>query len=179
MNRDERGTAEHEAGHALLYLVFGIEPAFATIIPRYGVDGVCFGRVELSELITDGLLGRHFDDRPEKRRAVNIHVMATLAGSLAQDLFQPGRLRDEADERDHHDAFAFADRHAGWAERDRKAYFARLEERATQILVANRALLERIADALQERKTLDREQLKALCPAELIADWDIPYQDLE
>lgn len=113
--------------------------------------------------ITDGLLGRHFDFGDAKQRAVNIYLLQMVAGTVAHDLLQPGRVHDDADRRDLAVTLEFAEDHAGWAAPEHEAYLDRVIERARQILSRHRDDVERVAAALRERKTLDGAALAKLC----------------
>lgn len=171
LSRSEEDAAFHEAGHAVMMRVFGREPSRATIVR----DGLVFGYVDCGP-ITDGLLGRHFDARPEKRRAVNIHLLETVAGSVAHDLSLPGRQHDNADAHDLEHARQFLLDHAGWVQpEDRDAYLERLIGRASSILREHLEDVRKVATALLNQKTLDGAELIALCEPGTDADWEILY----
>jgi hypothetical protein len=155
---EEEATAYHEAGHAVVGAVRDRPPCWVTIVAADGAAGK-------AEFPNDGQkYTSHFDISPEKRCHIETRILTAVAGTIAHDLWLPGRAHDRGDERDDICAYDFiAD--AGWVgDKDRNSYFQQLQEEAHGLLKTHWSWVEAVARALIERKTLQREEVIGLRP---------------
>ena len=95
--------------------------------------------------------------------------MTALAGSIANDLKEPGRDHDVGDKVDASRAKEIAIELVSW-EDDKEAYLRRARTKATDVLKAHWAWVETVAGALLQRGTLSRVELLELQPRELEQD---------
>ncbi|MBM4188709.1 MAG: ATP-dependent zinc metalloprotease FtsH [Gemmatimonadetes bacterium] len=190
---DRKLTAYHEAGHAIVSIkIPGLDPLHkVTIVPRgralglttwlpeqdrrnvtkYWLEGnlACSfgGRVaeELvfgAEKITTGAAGDIEQATSLARRMVtrwgmSEHVGMIAVGDREQEIFLG---REIAQRRD------VSDEMAETVDREVKRLIDEAYERARVILSENRELLDRMADALLDRETLDREEIAMLAKGE-------------
>jgi ATP-dependent Zn protease len=147
-------TAYHEAGHAVVGCLLGRLPLFTTIIR----EGPVAGKTEFEPSVG----WRHLDQSPAKRRYAKQRVYGELAGSIAHDLFKPERTRDLADQVDLHYAKQLTIELVSWE--DHEEYLDRAKVETRRLIEDNWSLVDAVARALQQHKTLSREQLITLIP---------------
>ena len=153
---DDWDTAHHEAGHAVMGCLVGRLPLSATIVRRGPVAGEV-----IFEPTTQRF--RYFDTSPEKRELARQRVYTELAGTIAHDLYKPGREHDIADETDLQFTHDLIIELVSWEDRD--SYLAEAQRGATLLLAQNRAWLDAVAAALLKDGTLVREQILSLRPS--------------
>lgn len=165
MNDRERiGAAFHEAGHAAMGLLLGRPPKSASIVR----DGDMAGAVTFDRDWPQSALN-YFNKSREKRLYLEMRVMVTLAGTVAHDTMEPGRVHDSADEMDQDQAIKLL-QHWEATDKERAAWLKELASRTRETLVANRHMIEAISSSLLEHNALSREDLLALYGRERIMD---------
>ena len=148
-------TAYHEAGYAVIGILVDRIPVSATIEP----DGTgVVGKVNF-ETDAPAQASRYFDDSPTKRAYARARVLGELAGSIAHDIFEPGRQRDRADQHDDHWASELAVEMVSWM--DSGAFVATALEEAEVLLRAHWSAVEALALALLEQRTMQRAEILA------------------
>ena len=150
-NEDEWDTCCHEAGHVVMYRLFGVPVLFAELL------GPLHGRTEPAHG-TEGPTAR------EKLEFGSIEILATLAGTAANELMRPGRAWDQGDETDLGRAREDAAKNYHRSMYTSADYLAGLEGLATKILTRNLDLIANIAEALWKAKTLDMAAINDLIP---------------
>jgi hypothetical protein len=153
----ETDTAYHEAGHAVCGCLIGRFPLSVTIVRA----GHAAGRTEFEPGIPNYARG-HFNESPERKAYARQRVLETLAGTIAHDLFMPGRTHDSGDEHDFHFARELMIDLVNWKDHD--AYLAEAKIECRALLGANWKWVAAVAEALLQRKTLSPEDVLALKP---------------
>ncbi len=156
---DAEGSAEdivayHEAGHAVIHLLFGHPIDSVTIIR----EGDAVGGVVSDQT---GLNGISFGDDLEKQVVFERRIMAVLAGVIAQERYAPGSVSEENGETDRKLARAYLDVLEPATDEIRQAYSHLLELRTTALLDLHWVRVERVAKALLKKKTLTPVELNA------------------
>jgi ATP-dependent Zn protease len=160
-------TAYHEAGHAVMGCILGRFPESVTIVPN-GKSAVGETRFETDVNVPE-FVRHYFDSSPAKQHFVEQRLLTALAGSIANDLKEPGRDHDIGDKRDASRAKEIVIELVSW-EDDKDAYLRRARSKATDMLKAHWAWVETVAGALLQRGTLSRAELLELQPRELKQD---------
>ena len=160
MTNDERHTAHHEAGHAVIARVLGLSCGGASIISE---EGHSRGH----SVIDDPRFSWQRGDGP-KRQAADAFCVALYAGYESEfaciDDFENG---DHVDRERATGCLAWAGvrgaRFVGddiWDRHER-----RLREKAGRLVKDHRLTIERVAAALIERRTLDAGEIDVLMTA--------------
>lgn len=141
-------TAYHEAGHAVAHIVLEMPFESATIVPNReeGLLGA------VSSGYSQWMLNIH---RREFRAEVRDAITITMAGPIAEELLT-GWRNDAGASRDDRECWHMLYQIYG-ERRDRHA--RDLARRAKKLVVANWALVKRIANALLEYKTLSEAEV--------------------
>lgn len=150
-------TAYHEAGHVVMGCVVGRYPVSVTIVR----NGPVAGKTDFEPGVPSFARG-HFNDSPQRRAYAEQRVLGELAGSIAHDLFKPGRTRDKADEVDLHYTRELIIELVSW--QDREEYLEQAQAKAKKLLEDNWQWVAAVARALCQRKTLSRDDLLPLRP---------------
>lgn len=154
-NRTLAATAYHEAGHAVMSILVNRIPVSATIEP----DGTgVVGKVDF-EADAPPQARRYFDESSVKRAYARARVLGELAGSIAHDIFEPGRQRDGADQHDDHWASQLAIEMVSWM--DASAFLDAARKEAEVLLRTHWAAVEALALALLDHRTMQREDILA------------------
>lgn len=157
---DELDTCWHEAGHVLMYRLFGVRVISSELVgPLHGLTEPAPG--------TDGTTPR------EKLEFGGIEILATLAGTAANTLMRPGRVRDQGDENDLNRAREDAEKTYHRSMYSKEEFLAGLETLATTLLARHKDLIAKIADALWKAKKLDEAAIDLLVPPTLSAKADL------
>lgn len=157
--REERkqqreSTAYHEAGHVVTAYSFGRYPQASSIIPNNrGVVGTTEFDFDVPESAK-----RWFDNSEEKQRYIEMRVLITLAGSIAHDLREPGRIHDEGDSEDYQRARRIVEEAVSWDD-DHRRYLERAVETTRSILVRHWLQVQIVAAALLDRDSLARHEI--------------------
>ena len=157
-------TAYHEAGHAVMGCILGRFPKSVTIVPN-GKSAVGETRFETDVKVPE-FVRHYFDSSPAKQHFAEQRVLTALAGSIANDLKEPGRDHDVGDKTDTSRAKEIAIELVSW-EDDKDAYLRRARNKATDVLKAHWPWVERVAGALLQRGKLSRAELLKLQSREL------------
>lgn len=157
-NKSERtlaATAYHEAGHAVIGVLVERLPLSATIEP----DGT--GVVGKVDFEADAPLQarRYFDDSLIKRAYARARVLGELAGSIAHDIAEPNRKRDGADDHDDYWSRELAREMVSWE--DSGTYVEAARQETYDLLHANWPAVEALAQALLEKRTMQRDEILA------------------
>jgi len=152
---DELDTAYHEAGHAVMGCLVNRLPLTATIVPNGPIAGEVHFEPETRQF-------EYFDNSPAKQELARQRVFTELAGTIAHNLYKPGRKHDIADETD----LEIAERLITELVRmeDRDGYLENARASATELLAAHRAWLDAVAAALIQHRTLDRQKILTFRP---------------
>ncbi len=201
-DEDKRATAYHEAGHALVALLTpDADPVHkVTIIPRGSALGVTWTMPDEDRYTTtkDQMIARIKHNMGG--RAAEKLVLDYLSTGAANDLKQATEMAREmictygmsdilgpvslAD--DDHDVFlgrdfmsrnTYSEHTARLIDEEVKTMLETLYNEAFQLLSDNRATLDRITEALLERETLDRGELKLLMDGKPLPPLAIPVAD--
>jgi cell division protease FtsH len=164
--RERKLTAYHEAGHAVLGLkIPGLDPVHkVTIVPRGRALGITASlpeedRHSYTKEWLEGQLAMLIERATAMaRRMVTVFGMSEVIGLVAvgdaeQEVFLGRELVQRRQISEHT---------ARLVDQELKRILDEAHERAREVLEKNEDLLERIATALLERETLDREQIEAL-----------------
>jgi ATP-dependent Zn protease len=154
----ETDTAYHEAGHIVVGLLLGRVPVSATILR----EGHAAGKTEFDPGVPP-FAKHHLNQSLEKRKYTEQRVIGELAGSMALDLFKPGRQHDASDTHDLDFTKELISELVSWQEPD--TYFKEALDRTKNLLSENWHIVEVVAKALLEHKTLSREMILDLAPA--------------
>lgn len=154
--QDELDTCWHEAGHVVMYRLFGVRVISSELLgPLHGLTEPAPG--------TEGATPR------EKLEFGSIEILATLAGAAANTLMRPGRARDQGDENDLNRAREDAEKTYHRSMYSKEDYLAGLQTLATTLLAPHQDLIAKIADALWKAKKLDEAAINLLIPTSLCA----------
>jgi ATP-dependent Zn protease len=152
-------TAYHEAGHAVIGVLVERLPLSATIKP----DGTGVVGKVVFEADAPLQARRYFDDSGIKRAYARARVLGELAGSIAHDIAEPDRKRDGADEHDDYWSRELAREMVSWEDTD--AYIDAARRETFDLLRANWQAVEALAQALLEKRTMQRHEILAtVCP---------------
>jgi hypothetical protein len=132
---EEIETAYHEAGHAVMGCVIGRLPLSTTILRV----GPVAGRTDFER----SPKWRYLDESPPKRAYTEQRVLTELAGSVAHDIFQPGRPHDIGDETDLRITRELIGELVSWQE-NREDYLVEARAKAVQLLQAHWAWVEAV-----------------------------------
>src|SRR3989441_1256206 len=186
-DEERRLTAYHEAGHALVSLkVPGLDPLHkVTIVPRGRALGITFslpeedrhnytkqyilGRLAMAyggrvagelvfgaEKITTGAAQDIQQATQMARRVVTQFGMSDVVGPIAvgdreSEIFLGREVVQRRED---------SDRTAAIVDTERKRILSEADERARTLIAEHRAVLDRLASALLERETLDRDEVE-------------------
>ena len=156
---DLLGTAYHEAGHAVIGALLNRPPISVTII----AIGACVGKTEF----TDDFLPeyrRRMNDSAEKKEYIKTRILIAVAGSIAHEIFAPGRIPDAGDINDLKHAAEMMDESSCWVE-DPKSYLEGLQLIARTLLFENWSWVQAVAIELMSRKTLGIGDVQRLMPS--------------
>ena len=146
--------------------VLGRFPVSVTIVR----NGPVAGKTDFEPDVPSFARG-HFNVSPQRRVYAEQRVMGELAGSIAHDLFKPGRTPDRADEVDLYWARELIIDLVSW--QDREEYLNQARAKAKRLIEENWQWVDAVARALCQRKTLLREDILALQPASV--EYDDPH----
>ena len=166
-----KAIAYHEAGHALMAVLLGLEfedvdvaesPELLRRTARYSLYQM--GRLThapLSDGFRQALDEAYWHDmnpNPENRLAIDKYIMCALAGELATELAGL-ELEGEMSSSDRRMAVDFALRVCGYAA-ETAMYLKRLNIKTREVLQAHRVELEAIVAALTDRGVLTQNEVK-------------------
>jgi hypothetical protein len=154
---EEIDTAYHEAGHAVLGCVVGRYPLSVTIVRV----GAVAGKNEYEAGVPD-FARKYLNQSREKQLYAERRVLTELAGSIAHDLFKPGRPQDMGDDTDLHFTRELISELVSWQDQDE--YLKQAQVKADGLLRLHWTWVEAVALALVEHKTLSRADVLALRP---------------
>jgi cell division protease FtsH len=187
--RERKLTAFHEAGHAVLGLkIPGLDPVHkVTIVPRGRALGITASlpeedRHSYTKEWLEGQLGMLFGGRVAEEMIFGVEDVTTGAGNdierataMARRMVTQFGMSDViglvAIGDSEHEVFlgreltqrrTVSEHTARLVDQEVKRILDAAHDRARQVLEENRDLLDRIAAALLERETLDREQIETL-----------------
>jgi hypothetical protein len=159
-----RGYAYHEAGHAILFRVFGLTLTNISILPVNDAAGGQTQALGQHPVILQQM-GVFYEGTPEQDQYICHHIMITQGGEVAQTEFCPESLQD------YHarfDRLAVERLIKKW---DRSASLFEMEEKIKELYRDTRQLLRNplcvaaihaVAGALLEQKQLTGEQARTL-----------------
>ena len=201
-DEDKRATAYHEAGHALVALLTpDADPVHkVTIIPRGSALGVTWTMPDEDRYTTtkDQMIARikHNMGGRAAEKLVLDYLSTGAANDLKQatemaremictygmsDILGPVSLADEDHDvflgRDFMSRNTYSEHTARLIDEEVKTMLETLYNEAFQLLSDNRATLDRITEALLERETLDRGELKLLMDGKPLPPLAIPVAD--
>jgi hypothetical protein len=177
----ERATAIHEAGHAVVARVLGLVCGDATIIPDYGdatiipdyEEGSAGCAIvhdpwatvakwdrEIERYWQRGVLPPRSRDA---RSAFRGFIITKMAGAEAEMEFLGGCAGGDDHDRREIEAVAQFTREAGLQDDDLwRRYEPRMRRQARRLIRNHRAKIERVARALQRRRTLTGQEIDRL-----------------
>lgn len=151
--------AYHEAGHAVVAKCLGVAVRRATIIPEDGSAGHVL-HTRMSRKMSEAI---EFADRFSlSRLQAEKRVMVSLAGELAQRRFDPNSVHPDHGAGDREHIAHILERYAGCDSDgviDMRKHYALLEEWTDQLLAQKWYLVQAVADALVERRTLSKQEI--------------------
>ncbi len=160
---DLQATAYHEAGHAVVAWWLGVGIRRATIIPdksdnsrghvlNHSLRPSTYEGIELADPFDTSRL------RAEKR------VMVSMAGEMAQRRFNPHSVRFYHASSDREYIIGVLERYAIWRDgiRDTRPHHKLLQGWTEMILSRLWYVVETVANALLERRTLSGKDLRAV-----------------
>ena len=158
-------TAHHEAGHAVANWKLGFKIRKVTIVPSDG---------PLGTTTTKGLALRASEYGKLTGRRIGYYhdmIVSQLAGEEAQRRFDPRSIRRDHTARDYRSEKELLKRLHGDAEKECFHAFRYLRERARNFVnhPINWRLIEDLARALLERRTLTGEEVKGVLRASMDA----------
>jgi hypothetical protein len=150
-----RQTAFHESGHAVIARVLTLDCGGASV----EADHECAGHIIINEPFA---CGRAWEQRGKVREndaVFHARIIAYMAGAESAELL--GDVRHAGDGYDRHQIALMAEQLESPDESWHRIE-ARLRTMTRMLVRRHRALIERVATALIDRKTLSREELDAL-----------------
>lgn len=155
---EELATAYHEAGHAVVSCYYNRVPATVSIVP----DGTgTLGMIDFDDFVP-AQFSNYLSQEDDKKCYVEMRIVIKLAGSLAHDIIDPSRIRDEGDEYDEKWAMAIIHERASWAENERANYLEACRIIAVAIVESNWSWIANVAHELISKKTLKGEEILRL-----------------
>lgn len=143
-------TAYHEAGHAVVQLLFGDEVGQLEIVTIVR-DGQAAGHAAIDRAGHDAL--RYREDTVKQVIFERV-IMVTLAGEIAQRKFSPDSVDEDHAAADRYLAEEYLEELDTHSAEIREAYIHLLHLRTAALIDREWAGVERVARALVERKTL-------------------------
>ncbi|MCI0414338.1 ATP-dependent zinc metalloprotease FtsH [bacterium] len=199
-DEEKRNTAYHEAGHALVaYMMPGADPLHkVTIIPRGRALGLTqqlplddrynYSKVHLENMIAICLGGRISEELILGQITTGAENDLETATELARKMVCDWGMSTELGPvsfakkeetiflgRDFAQQTMVSPDTAVKIDQEMKRFITQNYDRARKVLEENRHLLEKLAEALLERETLDAEQIRRICeglPLEPIGEND-------
>lgn len=150
----DRATAIHEAGHAVSLMALGLTIDSVSIVPTEKYSGIAN---------SPGLLGYYADTRPERAAIARSQVIHAYAGYEAEKRYNKNAdpLYSQSDEEAAFDRLREYPprncRHIG--DEAYKAALERLRRKARRLVKVHWLEIERLADVLMERGTLNRTEV--------------------
>lgn len=168
--------AHHEAGHAVMRMSFEWPPpAKLSIVPEKGqYAGVAIGGFPRghSAILRDILGQVSFENKPAKRRMVELLIMGCLAGAVAQNCHQKmkNRYLDAGCQDDMEMACCYAKAITpNWPETRALVMYLRVKTRLRLLQPEPWKRVETIAKALLERGSMKREEILSIYRSATIA----------
>jgi hypothetical protein len=155
-------TAFHEAGHAVIAWSLGLKVHSATIVPAPGIHGGVEHANPLRGIHLD------YDGSDRARRRAEIAIIVCLAGPVAQQRYKPRSWRSYHGQYDHSQAADLALSLNG-SDEATNAHLKYLAIVARDMVAALWPLIERVAGALIERRTLTAAEIATVLATELAA----------
>jgi hypothetical protein len=157
---DELDTCWHEAGHVVMYRLFGVRVLSSELLgPLHGLTEPAPG--------TEGTTPR------EKLEFGSIEILVTLAGTAANTLMRSGRARDQGDDNDLNRAREEAEKTYHRSMYNKEDFFGGLQTLTITLLARHKDLIAKVADALWKAKKLDEAAINILVPPGLCAKADL------
>jgi cell division protease FtsH len=186
--KDKKITAYHEAGHAVVgHVLPDSDPVHkVTIIPRGATGGVTWflppedraftSIVEFKDILARAMGGRIAEEVVFGRENVTTGASSDLkhATSLAHDMITLEGMGSKLRDRAFHDEEGglmfdrmtrergYSDKTAEEIDNEINELLAEAVKRAREVLKANLALLDKLADELLKAETLDEDQVKEI-----------------
>lgn len=157
---EEWATAYHESGHAVMGVLRDLPPCSISIAPTINGE---VGRTEFPPVPRK--FRNYLDSSFEKRDYIETRILIAIAGTIAHDIYTPGRIHDSGDSHDLQRAKAFIEQNASWAVNDRDGYLQCLRDLSRQMIAENWAYVQAIAFALVKQRELTREHVMGYRPA--------------
>lgn len=153
-SRRNKGTAYHEAGHAVIACIEGVKFRYVSIVPGEDFAGL----VRLYKLPEDVELGA---GSTRARKQAEARIMMAFAGALATRHAFPRSRSGQASGPDLDMAFGCAMAFTG-SEDEMNAYVNWLHIRTKQMVESRLVwpLIEAVANALRERQSLNASDVK-------------------
>jgi hypothetical protein len=150
--------AHHEAGHAAVDLHFEHQVDWLTIeLGEDSAGNVSAGHVQTDQKELDAM---QYEDDQVRQVPFERHIMAALAGVIAQRKYAPESVVDDHGAEDRRLARQYFDALGVWEEEELQAYSHLLELRTTRLLERLWPRVQRLAAALLERRTLTGDEAK-------------------
>jgi ATP-dependent Zn protease len=155
---DPHHTATHEAGHAVIARVLTLACGGATIVPNYD-DSSAGHSITADQWTCLNEWQKRGKVRDSPDAVWHARIIAFMAGAEAEQVLLGATQGGDGDDRDQIELMAeeLDSDPDEWVRLE-----ARLRAMTRTLVRRHRALIERVASALLERKTLSREELDGL-----------------
>jgi ATP-dependent Zn protease len=158
-DKELQATAYHEAGHAVITIAQGLTIDTVSIIPGGYFNGRC---------IQPTVYGYDRSNKREDRSIARALIISTYAGMHAQRLVDPDAPSFHGD-KDESDAFDLSREHGVFprymdfvGDECHRAYLDKLRLEARRLVNRYCKSIEKLAELLLQRKTLERPEVEQL-----------------